>query len=83
MGLASLVGLRTELRSGGAGVLEVAREDGLDEGAEDELRASGAWVSGCRGSGRENGNKPSLGKSHPENEDELEGVVESCVAFRD
>jgi len=58
MGLARLIGLCAELGSSGARVIEVAGEDWVKEGAEDELRAAG------------------LGKSHPEDQDELEGVVE-------
>lgn len=37
MGLASSVGLGAEVGSGGAGLREVAGEDWLDEGAEDDL----------------------------------------------
>jgi len=55
--LLSLLGLRLEVFRGGAGV-EIAGEDGLEEGSEDDLGASG------------------LGKSHPKDKDELEGVVE-------
>jgi len=57
-GLASGVGLSAEVGGSGASLGEVAREDGLEERAENHLSTS------------------SLGKSHPEDEDELEGVVE-------
>jgi hypothetical protein len=52
--------LRSEFSGGGAGVGEEAREDRLDDGSEQDLRAT------------------SLGESHPEDKDELEGVVECC-----
>jgi len=55
--LLRLLGLGLEA-GGGTLALEVAGEDGLEEGAEDNLGAA------------------SLGESHPEDEDELEGVVE-------
>jgi len=55
--LLSLLGLGLKVLRGGAGG-EVAGEDRLEEGSENDLSASG------------------LGKSHPEDEDELEGVVE-------
>jgi len=58
MGLASRVDLGAEVGRGGASLGEVAREDWLDEGAEDDLGSS------------------SLREGHPEDEDELEGVVE-------
>lgn len=58
MGLASGVDLGAEVGGSGARLGEVAGEDWLDEGAEDDLSAGG------------------LGKRHPEDEDELEGVVE-------
>lgn len=74
VGLASRVNLSAEVGSSGARLGEVAREDGLDEGAEDDLgttvecqlRSEFSAMSVLR----------SLGKSHPQNEDELEGVVE-------
>lgn len=44
---------------GSRSAFEVARENGLDQGAEDNLRSR------------------SLRKSHPEDKDELESVVES------
>ena len=40
MGLASLVGLSAQVRGDGAGVREVAGENGMEERAEDELCAS-------------------------------------------
>ena len=40
MGLASRVDLGTEVGSGGAGLGEVAGEDGLEERAEDDLGAT-------------------------------------------
>jgi len=55
--LLRLVGLGVET-GGGRAAVEVAGEDWLEEGAEDNLGAA------------------SLGKGHPENEDELEGEVE-------
>jgi len=55
--LLSLLGLSLEVLRGGAGV-EIAGEDGLEEGSEDDLGAGG------------------LGKSHPEDKDKLESVVE-------
>jgi len=58
MRLLDLLSLSLEVLRGGGGGSEVAGEDGLEEGSEDDLGASG------------------LGKSHPEDEDELEGVVE-------
>jgi hypothetical protein len=74
VGLASRVSRCTEVGSGGARLGEVAGEDWLQEGAEDDLgatsccqhaiRALGTWLS-----------LRSLGKSHPKDEDELEGVV--------
>jgi len=57
MRLLRLVGLSMETRGWGA-TGEVAGEDWLEEGAEDDLSTTG------------------LGKGHPENEDELESVVE-------
>lgn len=50
--------LRPEVGSGGAGLREEAREDGLDEGSEQDLGAG------------------SLRKSHPEDENEFEGIIE-------
>jgi len=57
MHLLRLIGLSVKASGWGAAG-EVAGEDWLEEGAEDDLGTAG------------------LGKSHPENEDELEGVVE-------
>lgn len=72
------VGLAAQVVGGGALVLEEAGEDGLDEGAEDDLGAavmrqyvfrialSWGWMQDL----------PGLRESHPQDEDELEGVVE-------
>ena len=77
VGLAGGVGLSAEVCGGGAGLGEVAGEDGVEEGAEDDLgAASGVLVLLLRGVGREERSLPSLGEGHPEDEDELEGVVE-------
>jgi hypothetical protein len=46
--LLALVGLGAEVIGGGAGV-EVAGEDWLEEGAEDDLSATGVFVSRGRG----------------------------------
>ena len=52
--------MRLVLEVGGNGSsFEVTGEDRLDEGAEDDLRATSLW------------------KSHPDDEDEFEGVIES------
>lgn len=76
MGLAGRVDLGAEIGGGGAGFREVAGEDGLEERAEDDL---GATVS-CelRSCIEHFGGLRSLGKSHPEDQDKLEGVVEGC-----
>jgi len=58
MRLLGLLSLSLEVLGGGGTGCEVAGEDGLEEGSEDDLGTSG------------------LGKRHPEDEDELEGVVE-------
>lgn len=58
LSLASGVDLGPQIGGGAASLGEEAGEDGLDEGAEDNLSAV------CDG------------KSHPEDQDELEGVVE-------
>jgi len=56
--LAGLVCLGPEITCSGATTYEVSRKDGLDDGAEDSLGATG------------------LGKGHPQNNDELEQIVE-------
>lgn len=75
MGLASRVDLGAEVGGGGAGLGEVAGEDWLEKRAEDDL---GAAV-GCQYShGGQVGwlYVRSLGQGHPEDQNELEGVVE-------
>ena len=81
MGLGGLVGLRTEVRGGGPGLGEEAREYRLDEGTEDDLSATVITaVSHVLRSlnGMMQRNIPSLGESHPQDEDKLEGVVKGC-----
>lgn len=75
----SPVRLATQLLGGGARVLEEAGEQRLEEGAEDDLStAAMALISTrCSGSAYLVGvSLPSLRKGHPDDEDELEGVVE-------
>lgn len=80
LGLAcSRVSLAPEFAAGGRTVAEEAREERLEEGAEDDLGA--AVVKTCQYANVDGGywvlrSLPSLGKSHPEDQDELEGVVE-------
>lgn len=75
VGLASRVSLGAEISSNGSRLGEVAREDGLEEGAEDDLGATDevlADIIGCLSLVH----LRSLGKGHPQNQDELESVVE-------
>jgi hypothetical protein len=81
MGLGRLVGLRTEVRGGRPGLGEEAREHRLDEGTENNLSATVITaVSHVLRylDGMLQRNIPSLGESHPQDEDELEGVVKGC-----
>lgn len=85
-GLASGVGLSAEVGGSGASLGEVAREDGLEQRAEDHLGTTAACKLEFHVYARKN--LRSLGESHPEDEDELEGVVEgywsqSCAARDD
>ena len=73
-GLASGVGLSAEVGGSGASLGEVAREDGLEERAENHLSTTATCKLKFYAHAREN--LRSLGKGHPEDEDELEGVVE-------
>jgi hypothetical protein len=75
VGLASGVDLGAEVGSGGARLREVAGEDGLEEGSEDNLGAT-IW---CQSVPCKRGKLEylrSLGKCHPEDQDKFEGVVE-------
>jgi hypothetical protein len=74
VGLASRVNLRAEVGSSRARLGEVARENGLEEGAEDDL---GTTIK-CQSKSESSGVSAlrSLGERHPQNEDELKGVVE-------
>jgi hypothetical protein len=77
VGLASRVGVSAEVSCGGAGLREVAAEDGLEERVEDDLSAAAGFVSffgnlHCGVCGNIRGR----GESHPKDQDELEGVVE-------
>lgn len=74
VGLASRVNLGAEIGSSGPRLREVAGEDGLDERAEDDL----GTTASCQHMHHSFGDVylRGLGKSHPQNEDELEGVVE-------
>ena len=58
------VGLGANIRRGGAGVNEEAREDWVQESAEDNLGAVCHW------------------EGHPEDQDELEDVVEGCLEYQ-
>jgi len=53
MGLASCIGLSTKAGSGRTGVVEVAREDGLEEGAEDDLGTTTSYEFRVNYLGRE------------------------------
>ena len=78
VGLRRLVCLGTEVRGGRAGGLKIAGKDRLDQRSENDLSATVKMVS-AGGSEVRRSNVPSLGKSHPQNETELEGVVECCT----
>lgn len=74
VGLASRVNLGAKVGSSGARLGEVAREDGLEEGTEDDLGTTVECqflfmcFDAC--------NLRGLGKSHPQDENKLESVVE-------
>jgi hypothetical protein len=55
MGLASRVDLSAEVRGSGAGLGEVAREYGLDEGVEDDLGTTAIRLVGLCASIRRSG----------------------------
>ena len=62
--LGGLVGLRAEVGCGGSALGEVSRKDGLDEGAEDDLRAARGFCvreysCHCLGSLTQFGEEPS------------------------
>ena len=72
-----MVGLGAEISSGGAALREVAGEDWLNEGAEDDLSAT-AVLSEIVGVDVEpTCDVPSLRECHPKDEHKFEGVVES------
>jgi hypothetical protein len=78
MGLARRVHLSAEVGGSRTRFRKVTREDGLKEGAEDDLSTTITcehFEINCNFSV----DLPSLGKSHPEDKDKLEGVVEGCV----
>jgi hypothetical protein len=77
VGLASRVDLRAEVGGSGAGLGEVAGEDGLKERAEDNLGATAKMLERAYDA-KDQMNLRSLGESHPEDENKLEGVVEGC-----
>lgn len=71
--LGGSVGLGAEVGRGGA-TLEEAAQDGLDEGMEDDLSTAGTGLEALdEGTA---GYSLGLGKSHPQNKDKLEDVVE-------
>ena len=77
-GFGSLVSLGTEVGGCLAALREEAGEDGLDERAEDDLgtTVTRGLVLRLRDLGRCRECLPSLGESHPQNQAELEGVIE-------
>ncbi len=72
-----LISLRAKVGCGGSCLGEVARKDWLDEISEDDLSATAQICQNPYIVPEYNLLLPSLGKGHPQDEDEFEGVVKS------
>lgn len=72
--LGSSIGLSAEVGRGRATV-EVAAQDGLDEGVEDDLGTAGGKLDGGVNLRPEH-YLLGLGKGHPQNKSQLEDIVE-------